>query len=289
MIEVIPPSVVKALDALATYEYMTSEHMVAAGVVSHPGDFLKRIRDRLHRTRKPLIERKPINMIDKRFRVHDVYCLTRHGADYAAEVLERNRDEILFPKGLVQFQSHDYFHRMGWIHTHIALRNWAAKSGNDVKFVRSYHTKIGAQRGKGALRSKAITRIEFGRDVLGGSFLEPDGIAYFSDGDKQRLCAVEVHRATDTKRIVRQLERHMHAISLGTLSREFSHDYANFVLSIHERETTFNHVRQRILQLPDFAAFSPLFLFNTLNQVKADFSQGWVFANGTNADFFISR
>lgn len=287
MIDIIPPSVVKALDALATYEYMTTEHMVAAGVVSDPGDFRKRIRDRLLRQRKSYIERMVFNLVGK-FRVHDVYCLTRHGAAYAAEILEREPEDIIFPTGGVQFGHHDYFHRVAWIHTHIALRNWANVAGNDVEFVRSYHTKVGSQIGRNALGSKAITRVEFGRRVLDRTFMEPDGIARINVGGKQRLCAIEVHRQPDTKRIAEQLECHIHAVALGTLSKDYHHEHANFILSVHERPATFDAVRQRMLQHPDFGEFAPLFLFNTLAQVKQDFGRGWVHADGAATKFLSS-
>jgi hypothetical protein len=43
-------------------------------------------------------------------------------------------------------------------------------------------------------------------------------------------------------------------------------------------------VRKRILAVKDFEAFERLILFSTLDQVKADFSSHWIYANGESVE-----
>lgn len=217
MVEIITGSVEKALQALSMYEYMTVAHMVAAGVSPDPKHIRTEVRDRLDRPRRSYIERMVFNRIGDK-RVSDVMCLTVHGADLAAEVLGLERSEILYPKGGIQFTHRDYFHRMRYIDCHIALRNWATKTGNTVEFVKSYFTKDGSQRGDGALRSQSVTRVEFDSRVEGKTFMEPDGIACFKSQGKSRLCAIELHRKTETGRIIEQLKRHLYAMDEELLS-----------------------------------------------------------------------
>jgi len=45
-------------------------------------------------------------------------------------------------------------------------------------------------------------------------------------------------------------------------------------------------VRQRLLGYKNFHAFQLGFLFNSLDQVKANISRGWMFADGTPYDPF---
>lgn len=97
----------------------------------------------------------------------------------------------------------------------------------------------------------------------------PDGILKVKVGEKIRLIALELHRETDTKKIIRQLEQHTQAIELGLFSSKYSHKTANFVISVHEHEDRLKQVIQRIRngEIERFERYNQGFLFGTLDSV----------------------
>lgn len=104
----------------------------------------------------------------------------------------------------------------------------------------------------------------------------PDAILKIRIGEKIRLIAVEMHRNTDTKKIIKQLEQHAKAIELGLFSSKYSHKTANFVLSIHTDEDRLKQVIQRIRtgEIERFERYSQGFLFGTLESVLNGGIQG---------------
>lgn len=99
--------------------------------------------------------------------------------------------------------------------------------------------------------------------------LIPDGILKVKVGEKTRLIALELHRETDTKKIIKQLEQHTQAIELGLFSSKYSHRNANFVISIHQNEDRLKQVIQRLRsgEIERFERYNQGFLFGTLESV----------------------
>lgn len=97
----------------------------------------------------------------------------------------------------------------------------------------------------------------------------PDGILKIKVGEKIRLMALELHRETDTKKIIRQLEQHTEAIEKRLFSKKYGHKTANFVLSIHQNEDRLKQVIQRIRngEIERFERYTQGFLFGTLESV----------------------
>ena len=69
-------------------------------------------------------------------------------------------------------------------------------------------------------------------------------------------------------------------MAMGIFTKKYNHPRASFVLSIYEKQSILDSVRQRMLDIADFKAFEAVFLFNTLDQIKQDFAHGWIHANG---------
>lgn len=187
--------------------------------------------------------------------------------------------EISFPVGGIQF-SNDHSHRLHFVDFHIALRRWLAQEEQEPEFFHCYFDKVGAQRRKDApLQGK--TRVSIGERVI-----LPDGIFRFERGGKSRLCAVEIHNGVDTKKITEQLKRHITALEQGAISDKYQHRAANFVLSVYENAATLNLARKRLAQEPHFSEFSPLFHFNTIENIKRGFPFGWILASGEASTLF---
>ena len=243
--------------------------------------------NRLINSHRKAIKYHDFGWIPQRGRLARVYYLTHYGAEILAEAWRMETERIEYPKGGIQFSS-DYTHRMNFIDFHISFKRWAEKEKKDVDFFYSYFDKVGSQRA-GNVRSTAKTRVMLNRTVYTNQENKPfipDGLTKYQDGNKPRLVAIEIHNGTHSKRITHQLLDHLEAIQQGLFNEKFNHDTANFVLSVHENQSTLDSVKRRLRERPEFQSFLPLFLFNKQDQAKADFSKGWTLADGTKTALF---
>ena len=119
-----------------------------------------------------------------------IYALTKDGAQALADLDRRDRSEILYPKGGIQFAG-DCEHRQGYIDLCIAFDARAAASEDRrVHGPLHYPDKTGSNRQ--GIASRPMTRIDLGR----GEHIVPDGLAAFEVAGKRRPVALEFHRQT---------------------------------------------------------------------------------------------
>ena len=108
-------------------------------------------------------------------------------------------------------------------------------------------------------------------------------------GPQELLYALEIHITPHVKRIGDQLLRHFQALEFDAVAETFDASASNFVLTVHDQQTTLEKTRQRLMiEAPDFARHADAFLFNTIDQVRADISTGWTYADGSHATPFPS-
>lgn len=276
--EVIQESGFAALEALATYQYLTAQQLADIGVLSSAKNIRDRVLPRLLSKSRPLVRYVQFPTHPTKGALSRVYALTQRGAGILAEHLRLDPEAIRFPVGGIQF-THDYFHRLAFVDFHIALRKWASATGSQVEFVDAYFEKIGAQRSGRPLTAKTQVRTETLNIIA-------DGVFRVQIGEKRRLCVVEIHNNWESAKITEQLNRHITAVSKGLFAAKYQHPSPNFILSVHENQTTLDSTRKRLLQLPDFADFLPLVAFNLQSAVKEDFGNGWITADGSHSTIF---
>lgn len=269
---VIQESGFAALEALATYQYLTAQQMADIGILANVKNIRDRVLPRLMAPSRPLVRYVQFPTHPIKGSLSRVYVLTQRGANTLADYLRIDPGQIRYPVGGIQF-THDYFHRLAFVNFHISLRKWAAVNDAEIEFVDAYFEKIGAQRGKSPMTAKTQVRSD-------GINIIADGIFRVNINGKRRLCAVEIHNNWESGKIADQINRHITAISMNLFSLKYQHPSANFVLSIHENMTTLESTRKRLLALPDFTEFLPLVVLNLQEQVSQDFSKGWITADG---------
>ena len=275
------------LEALAEFRYLTIPQMVEMNISKNADSLRNHTLNRLINSHRKAIKYHDFGWIPQRGRLARVYYLTHYGAEILAEAWRMEAERIEYPKGGIQFSS-DYTHRMNFIDFHISFKRWAEKEKKDVDFFYSYFDKIGSQRA-GNVRSTAKTRVMLNRTVYTNQENKPfipDGLTKYQDGNKPRLVAIEIHNGTHSKRITHQLLDHLEAIQQGLFNEKFNHDTANFVLSVHENQSTLDSVKRRLRERSEFQSFLPLFLFNKQDQAKANFAKGWTLADGSKTALF---
>jgi len=261
----------QALEALATYRYLTAKQLVSLGIAASPTVARDHVLSKLKQGRYPLVKTKDFGRWPGYGRLPHIHYLSPRGVKYLAEVNAVPEKSIRYPKGGVQF-TRDLFHRIAVIDCHIAIRKWAEQQGYEITHAALYFDKHGAQRGQGQV---CDTRLELGNMGI----IEPDGIFVLRRDEFVVPLILEVHRYPDSKRIAEQLSKHGYGIHIGALNAIYSLGVSPIILSVHEQEYSMLSAQKRLRDAPGFEPFSQGFVFNTVDQVKTDLTKGWGYAN----------
>jgi hypothetical protein len=276
------------LRALARFTYCTIPQL-AQILGAKNENSVKHALQRMRAFSRPLVKKWEYAFIAGVGRLHSVSTLTHSGANVLAEVDRIDVDSIYFPALGVQY-SRDYLHRRAFVDCHIAIDHWARSHEAEIAFFDRYflaeggnHTNPNSLNGADALvRREYQTRIVLPAQKI----LIPDGIFLFHQGGKSRLCALEIHQGHETKKILAQLEQHIHAIEGAAVRRKYGRDEANFVLSVYEHRETMEAVMKRFSALPDYPTIRLSFHFATVEAVKADVRTAWCLASGEAVTIF---
>lgn len=260
------------LENLKIYQFLSPLQMVMSGVSPN----IKTVRDKLI---KPLIKRKKplLNVYDFGFvptvgRLSKIYCLSPYGASVLAESLGVDLQEIPYPKKGIQF-ANDYFHRKICIDFHINFRNWIEQTDRELLVYDNYFGRV-----KTAISYTSQTAVT----LNSGLKIIADSIAVF----EKRMFALEIHNTKQTAKIIRQLDNHLSAIQEKAISTKYQHPKNCPVLSLFTHKGTMEATKKRLLQkIFELKAFKG-FLFNSLENVNQDITQGWHLIDNTPVNFF---
>ncbi len=268
---------IKALEALATYQYLSPSQMEKLGVGKKREYIRQHTLARLTRGKSSLVKFQDFGVIAGIGRLERIYFLSEHGAREVAEFSQCELSEVCYPKYGLRYQN-DYFHRKAFVDFHIWLRQWVESHEDaELDFFHPYFVKDRSKRSINNFKFKPSDyRSPFDRLTI-----EPDGIFRLQSGNKTQLMAVEIHRKPDTKIICKQLDQLIEAMSeeQNLIAERFSHQGPIQILSVHEHLRSFKAVQARLMQMNDFEAFLPLFHFNLMENVRENKGQ-WILANG---------
>lgn len=250
----LSPLSTRALEALGTYHYLSASQMHRAGVGASARTAREKALEPLVKRGRPLALCQPFGWIAGRGRLESIYQLTPYGARTLAELWRCDVSDIVYPKTPLKFQR-DYEHRKGVIDIHIAFRNWTeGRPEREVLLFDPYYFRPG---------KRPLTRFRFKPDASlpydYAKVIEPDAIIKFREDDKVTLAAIELHWATDTRRIAKQLDRHITALSQNLISERYNFDKPHVVFSVHKNPTTRRSVQVWFSENEESAAFKPFF------------------------------
>lgn len=261
----------QALLALARFYFLIPPQFLRLGITTDASNLSKRVL-------KPLCDHRPALVQTANVGPWKPYCLTANGARLAADHL--GVPEVPYPAAGVQY-IRDFNHRTGCVDFQIELLEWAEASGVAVPFQHAYFQGNGAQRG--ALKFQALTRHVLRDQTPFVSDLE-FGLQY-EDGSS-RLFAFEYHRGRYIHAIVEQLELHLRAMAEDVLPNHYQHPHANYLLSVYEHASTLRTTKERLCRYSIFKPFQAGFLFNSMEQVRKNFSEGWTDFAGQPSKLF---
>lgn len=272
---------IELLRLLNHYRYLTPPQLLRLGLVKDRFSVYKIVR-RFSYGKRPHIGKKDFGFIAGKGRLPQIFYLMPRGAETLAEAMRMDEEEVHGLKLKPPF-AQDYFHRMATVDFQIELDRFARRYDCQVPFFHTYFDTEGANRGTPPHeRLRRLTKVP-----LGEYHLIPDAIFAVDDPDgKKHLFALEVYNGRDTKRVHRQLLKHLQAQAEGAIAFAYGLHLPYRVLLTFETENAMLAVINRIREDSRFTESEPYFAFNTLDAVKADFARGWRFFSGRRGDIF---
>lgn len=262
------------MQALNIYRFLTVEQMLALGLSKNA----KSIRDKtLFALRhRGLIQSDKIGSF-----LPDVHYLTKQGATELAEI-EKISVQTAPSKKRVSFSAMFAQHRFAQVDFHIGFREWVNKRGDAevVLELQDFNRNTKSSNGKFHAATELIVP-NLPRPVI------PDGtfaVRLFSG--PVALYVAELHRSTQTKAVTEQLKRYLDVIKSGALEQAHGIDVNPMVCSIHMQDAVLTGTKARLLNDPEFATFKSNFVFNTIDQMRSNFCDGWHLADGSPATPF---
>jgi hypothetical protein len=212
-------------------------------------------------------------------RLGTLYALTKKGA----KLLEDNEimgGEIYYYKEGIRANSPTQtIHRIQLIHVTAMLLRMENQGKIKVIQIIPYFQKQGAIV-LGTSRASATVTTSQG-DII------PDALVRVEIGGKVRTIAIELHRTTQTTRILEQLGKHTEAIENGLFSGFFGDTGVSFVCSVHEQVNTLKNTIERIREIEDFERYNKGFHFTSLDDLfLLGFERAFYHANAERSKLF---
>lgn len=245
------PTHSKILESLAVYKFLTYSQMVRLGISKQ--------KPYLSRTMKVLLDRKYVARLDfgvdpKKGKLESFFYLLNKAKTLLMDEWGWSEGQIRLPIGRSSFFSKDYYHRKGTIDIQIKVYQQAQEKGQEVVFFHTYYDKVGSAK-QGNL--KALTSISYGQD----KYLIADAVFMLKTGEKQSLFAVEYHRGTDSKRMLRTIEQYGRVLASGAFSILHGLQENAKVLCVFEYQSCLEATKRRFMEDGRFDNLRELFLF----------------------------
>jgi DNA-binding PadR family transcriptional regulator len=199
--------------------------------------------------------------VSYKVRAENIYFLTPLGKEFLLSHKNVFADDIKIPVSSNPVVVKDYFHRLAFVNTHIAIYQYLQTSGVPLAFFYTYFDKTGSVK-KGNLAAKTKVPLD------GYAFYIPDGVFVVAN----TLYLLEMYCDRDTKRIINQLGVHAKAIALGTPAKAFSVAANPYVLSVFAHDGIKEAVIKRLKAIDGFTQMKHLFYFTTLEDLQHEFT-----------------
>ena len=146
-INYISESKLRILEALAVFKYLSTSQFIKLGIKKYASQLYPLYKELIQK-KKPYISKVSFGVDPQQGRLEDIYFLTQNGVDFLVEQLEKNIENIKYPKNNNSLFARYYQHRKYCVDFHIQLRLEARKVGFLIPFFHYYFDKVGRTKGK---------------------------------------------------------------------------------------------------------------------------------------------
>ena len=270
-------SQVVLLESLAAYKFLTTEQMVRLGIVTHIKSIFRVLPGLRDRKIKPLIRRQEMEVMPGVGKLHDIYWLTKYGAEHLEEEGIMEKSDIRYLVGLPDIKYRDYKHRVSTVDIHLALKRWLDSIDSELLHITSYFDKPGSQRrGEPLILNKVTISEEKNR------FMMPDIITVFMAGEKKKIIAWEQHNGKNTKKLFNQISKHIEVLDDRLLAKKLGLDQMHRIGVVFEHESIMVATMKRLMgAYGDDNGLFKFFIFKHNEHIQSDFFNHWSLWNGT--------
>lgn len=270
---------VSAIEYVAQYKYLTSSQFVEMELYKKRAYLTKALKPLLD-MKKPLLAKHDFNPINGK--LESFYYLTKHGKQFLIDELEYKEYHIKAPKGLSPIYLKDYHHRKFTIDFHIYLSKWLDSNDGEIRFLNYYFDKSGNNRSND--KNQFVTTLNKIHIDNTDHFI-PDINTMFLANDKKFLFLFEQHDGKDTKRLFKQLQTHIIAISKGSVSKKYNLKKSHRVVVVCEEQSVKNSIIQRLQKVNGIEHYNNFFIFKTNDELQKNFFNNWTLISGKQTTF----
>lgn len=213
-----------------------------------------------------------------------VYYLTPAGLEYAKWKFadEFEEVEVWVPPDQEEL-SNDFFHRRDYVTAHILLRQWARQSGAELDFFTHYYRGDPAHRGRG--RPPSINQVKC--DDRRWKTATPDGLLGLTHKGRSRLFVLELHRRTETRKVVEQIYRNFKAMdAINVRFADYPTQNDPFMLSVFSDPGDMPRVKKMVRETRAFDPVLKGLMFASLDELGREFASAWAYADNRTANLF---
>jgi hypothetical protein len=270
---------IKILNALAKYKFLTNSQLVTLkiGHIQRVRQATKKLAE--YPTKKNAFIGSLRFPVSNRFgRLENIHFLTLEGAKTLIEIDDRDLSELNFVKIATVFYN-DYWHRKFCIDFQISLTQEIENNLSNVlelPIFERYFDKTGANRTKNDNigRLRAITRADFD----GENYIIPDANFIIQKKDNpnvQALFCLEMTNGKDTKRVLRQLEKHKKAMQQGIIPEKYNLKVNHKTLFLFSEKSLMKAVMNRFFEIENIKNFQNFFFFGFIDDVINNVFNYW--------------
>lgn len=204
-----------------------------------------------------------------------MYFLSKKGAELISETYNIDLEDIAYTpiKGgiytakdgneVTQIRT-DFQHKEAYISAFLAFNEYLKQTDYDLVDYKHYYQLKGE-------KSTTLT--------LNGKNFRPDGI-WFTESIEPNaprfVYVVEIHRHSERKHIIRQLQQQVEAIKQKSVQNRFNFEHPYLVISIFTDENlkVMQSILEELKQSENWKFFEKFFLFARLEDLQEDFYKG---------------
>lgn len=160
----------------------------------------------------------------------------------------------------------DYYHRTRAIDFHIGLLLYLIRNNGEILHYENYYDYSDSNRNNANLVSNSKLVFE------DGSFFIPDAILKIRVDSKTKIFTFEIYNGLDTKRVLKQLYKHVKSLQEGLPSLAFNSSIWSRVLLLFDNPSCMKAVMLRMQEDSYFNEFQKYFLFSSVELIQWDFN-----------------
>ena len=142
-------------------------------------------------------------------------------------------------------------HRFAQIDFHIGCRQWVENHSNAELLFTHMDFDVEGSKRHGTFTSRTELRVPNSNVPI-----VPDGMFGVELNGSPIIYALEIHRTTETKRVIAQIKRYMEVLETGVAAAKYDVATSPLICSVHMKDNVLRGVKSALQKTPSFESFT---------------------------------